>query len=209
MSAMTRDDPDHASGADPRVVRTRHDIAVAVRELFAEGGWDAITHQHVAERAGYGRNTVYRHFPDRTALLAHGGRFDDVHHAPVTGDLRIDLIEELRAFRRELFDGIVGRIIGALVERADRDPDIGPIRDRLVATGSRQTADLVRAAVAAGRMSAAIDVDDHVANLCGPLVYARLCQNRPPSDLAIEHIVDTFLAPADGVPRHSHRRDLG
>jgi AcrR family transcriptional regulator len=177
------------------VQRTHAAIADAVRSLFAEEGWDAVTHQRVAERAGYGRNTVYRHFPDRTALLTHGGKFGEVNHAPITGDLRTDLIAELQAFRRELFDGIVGRIIAAMVDRADRDPEIEPMRDRLIATGAGQTAMLVEQAIAAGRMRAEVSVDDHVANLCGPLVYARLCQVRPPDDAAIEHLVDLHLAP--------------
>ena len=180
---------------DRRVTRTRAAVAEAVRDLFLEEGWDAITHQRVAERAGYGRNTVYRHFPDRTSLLAHGGNFDQIHHAAVTGDLRNDVVAELQAFRRELFDGIVGQIMAAMVERADRDPEIVPIRDDLVAAGSGQTADLVRSAMAAGRMRDDLDVHDHIANLCGPLVYARLCQNRPPSDAAIERLVDSHLHP--------------
>jgi AcrR family transcriptional regulator len=178
---------------DRRVQRTHADIGDAVRALFAEEGWDAVTHQRVAERAGYGRNTVYRHFPDRTALLSHGGNFGEVHHAPITGDLRADLIAELVAFRRELFDGIVGRIIAAMVERADRDPEIEPMRDRLITAGNGQTADLVRDAIAQGRMSAEVSVDDHVANLCGPLIYARLCQSRRPTDAAIEHLVEQHL----------------
>lgn len=180
---------------DRRIVRTRASIGEAVRELFAADGWDAVTHQRVAERSGHGRNTVYRHFPDRTALLLHGGNFDDVHHAPLTGDLRVDLVEELKAFRRELFQGIVGNVIGAMVERADRDPEIGPMRDALVEAGSRQTADLIREAVGAGRMTDAISTTDLVARLCGPLVYARLCLDAAPSDAAIEHLVDTHLAP--------------
>lgn len=177
------------------MVRTRAAIGDAVRELFAEEGWDAITHQRVAERAGTGRNTVYRHFPDRTSLLLHAGNFDDVHHAPITGDLRVDLIEELKGFRRELFDGIVGNVIAAMVERADHDPEIGPMRDALVEAGSRQTADLIGAAVAEGRMSDTVSVDDLLAQLCGPLVFARLCQGVRPTDRAVEHLVDTHLTP--------------
>lgn len=192
---MTPASPSEPSD-DRRVQRTHAAIADAVRALFAEEGWDAVTHQRVAEQAGYGRNTVYRHFPDRSSLLAHGGNFGDVHHARITGDLRVDLIAELQAFRRELFDGIVGRIIAAMVERADRDPEIEPLRDQLVATGSRQTATLIEEAIADGRMSAGISVADHVANLCGPLVYARLCQGRPPDDEAIEYLVDRHLAAA-------------
>lgn len=174
--------------------RTHAVIGEAVRALFAEEGWEAITHQRVAERTGLGRNTVYRHFPDRTALLAHGGNFGDVHHGPITGDLRTDLTAELQAFRRELFDGIVGRIIAAMVERADRDPEIEPMRTQLVSTGAQQMFSLVRQAVHENRMRADISVEDHVANLCGPLIYARLCQSRPPDDEAIAHLVDVHLA---------------
>lgn len=188
------DSPPAPATDDPRVARTHADVAEAVRALFLEEGWDAITHQRVAERAGYGRNTIYRHFPDRTALLSHGGGYTDVHHAPITGDLRTDLIAELHAFRRELFEGIVGQIMAAIVERADRDAEIGPIRDRLVEAGAAQTRSLISEAIACGRMSGRLDVDEHTALLCGPMIYARFCQGEPPSDEMIEHLVDTFLA---------------
>ncbi|MEM1331964.1 MAG: TetR/AcrR family transcriptional regulator [Actinomycetota bacterium] len=183
------------------MARTRAAVADAVRTLFAEEGWDAVTHQRIAERSGLGRNTVYRHFPDRTALLLHAGHFNQVHHAPRTGDLRTDLIAELTTFRHELFDGIVGNVMAAMVERADHDPEIGPMRDALVEAGARQTIDIVEEAVAAGRMTDAVSVRDLVAALCGPAVYARLCTGDPPSDAAIEHLVDTHLAPlAPGRP---------
>ncbi|MEM8705408.1 MAG: TetR/AcrR family transcriptional regulator [Actinomycetota bacterium] len=180
---------------DARVTRTHQLVGDAVRVLLVAEGWDAVTHQRVAEHTGLGRNTVYRHFPDRTALLSHGGNFADaVHHAPVTGDVRVDLEAELRSFRRELFDGVVGTIIAAIVERADRDPEVLPIRDQLVEAGARQTAHLVQEGQRQGLIAANRDVADVVAALCGPLLYARLCQGRPPSDAEIARIVDGQLA---------------
>lgn len=179
-----------------RVARTHRDIAVAVRELFVEAGWDAITHQRVAERAGCGRNTVYRHFPNRVSLLAHAGNFADVHHAPVTGDVRVDLVAELLSFRRELFQGILGQIIAAVVERAERDPKVKPIRDELISVGSQQTRELVAQAVAEGLLSSDLTLDDHTANLCGPLVFARLFQDRQPTEEAVEHLVNHSLGMA-------------
>lgn len=82
-----------------------------------------------------------------------------------------------------------------MIERADRDPEIEPIRDQLVAAGTRQTADLVRQAIATGRLSDAVEVEDHVANLCGPLVHARLCRGTPMNDQALEYLVDLHLRP--------------
>ncbi|MEM9564439.1 MAG: TetR/AcrR family transcriptional regulator [Actinomycetota bacterium] len=179
---------------DPRIARTRAAVGQAVRELFLEEGWDGITHQRVAERSGYARNSVYRHFPDRVALLAHGGRFDDaVHHTTPTGELRTDLINELTCFRTALFDGPVGTIIASITERAERDPSFAETRDRLFAAGADLTRRLVTEGMAAGRFDATVEVDDLVVILCGPLLYARLSGRTPPSDAAIAHLVDAVL----------------
>ncbi|MEM8903905.1 MAG: TetR/AcrR family transcriptional regulator [Actinomycetota bacterium] len=184
------------TGIDPRISQTRAAVGEAVRALLVDEGWDAVTHQRVAERSGVGRNTVYRHFPDRLALLAHGGNFvDDGHHAPITGDVRADLAAELRCFRRELFDGVVGTVIAAIFERADRDPEVAPLRDRLVEMGAGQTFDLVRRGMTDGLIDPDRDVADVVASLCGPVLYARFCQGRRPTDEAIDRIVDSQLRP--------------
>ncbi|WP_067170100.1 TetR/AcrR family transcriptional regulator [Microtetraspora niveoalba] len=49
--------------------RRNHDLLVAVaRETFAESGPDASLNE-IARRAGVGPGTLYRHFPNRAALL--------------------------------------------------------------------------------------------------------------------------------------------
>jgi AcrR family transcriptional regulator len=48
--------------------RNREAILAAARELFAESADVAMC--EVARRAGVGQGTLYRHFPDRTALAA-------------------------------------------------------------------------------------------------------------------------------------------
>lgn len=61
--------------ADAR--RNRDGILDAAGDLFAERG-DAVQMDHIAERAGLGVGTVYRHFSDKQALLAAiiGRRFE-------------------------------------------------------------------------------------------------------------------------------------
>ncbi|MEM9038752.1 MAG: hypothetical protein AAGD33_02525, partial [Actinomycetota bacterium] len=68
------------------------------------------------------------------------------------------------------------------------------MRDRLVAAGAALTFDLVATARSEGRL--AVDLDDDaavVSMLCGPVLYARLCQSREPSDEMIEAVVDAVL----------------
>lgn len=54
---------------DSQVQRTRELILDALTRLLSEQPADQITTREIAERAGVSQPTVYRHFPDRQALL--------------------------------------------------------------------------------------------------------------------------------------------
>src|SRR3954451_18071153 len=54
---------------DPRARRSRAAALTAATELLVEGGPERVTHAAVAVRAGVGRATVYRHWPDQQSLL--------------------------------------------------------------------------------------------------------------------------------------------
>ncbi|MGI9646672.1 MAG: TetR/AcrR family transcriptional regulator [Ilumatobacteraceae bacterium] len=60
----------HSPLREEQVRRTRDQILDALTELLADRRADDITTRELAERAGVSQPTVYRHFPDRTALLA-------------------------------------------------------------------------------------------------------------------------------------------
>jgi AcrR family transcriptional regulator len=59
-----------ATTGDPRFLRSREAIVNAARELLLQHGPGAVTHLQVAESAGVGRATVYRHWPRSDLLLA-------------------------------------------------------------------------------------------------------------------------------------------
>lgn len=67
--------PERSLRADAR--RNREAVLEAAAELFAERG-DGVQMDEIAERAGLGVGTLYRHFADKEALLAAiiGRRFD-------------------------------------------------------------------------------------------------------------------------------------
>lgn len=54
---------------DPRVTRTRNLLLEAFSELLSEKGFQSLTVQGIAQRAGVNRATFYAHFPDKYALL--------------------------------------------------------------------------------------------------------------------------------------------
>ncbi|MFE2879389.1 TetR/AcrR family transcriptional regulator [Streptomyces roseus] len=68
------DSPAAEAGPVPRpradAVRNRERILVAAREVLVEQG-SAAPFDEIARRAGVGNATLYRHFPDRAALVHH------------------------------------------------------------------------------------------------------------------------------------------
>jgi AcrR family transcriptional regulator len=54
---------------DSQVQRTRDLILDALTELLSEQPSDQVSTREIAERAGVSQPTVYRHYPDRQALL--------------------------------------------------------------------------------------------------------------------------------------------
>ncbi|MDX1658477.1 MAG: TetR/AcrR family transcriptional regulator [Nitriliruptorales bacterium] len=82
---------------DRRAAATRAAILEALGELVAASGIAELSVQQVADRAGVSHRTVYRHFPDRTALLDALGVWvqqrlgDDVDETAV--DRADDLVE--------------------------------------------------------------------------------------------------------------------
>ena len=59
---------------DPRVARTRKLIQDAFLAVLQEKGFEELSVQDVADRAGINRVTFYDHFVDRYALLRHAVR---------------------------------------------------------------------------------------------------------------------------------------
>ena len=110
--------------ANPRVRRTRERILAAARELLSEVGPAGLTYSLLAERAGVTRQTLYRHWPARPALLlglilegADGGYPEP---GPDPGAVAAAWLASLRDGLRDS-----GRRIAVLgvAAQADSDPD--------------------------------------------------------------------------------------
>jgi len=176
------------------VARTRARVREAVLELLHEEGLDAITHLRVAQAAGVGRATLYRHWPTREDLILDNLAGAKGPHQPeATGDLRTDLV----AFLSSLSDGICqdrfGSVLTSLVGRADWDPVAAKLLVALCANGTRHVAGLLEGGVAAGVVDAGADVDEVVARLVGPVVFRRLIARREIDHAFVERMVDDVL----------------
>ncbi len=86
----------HSPLREEQLRQTRDQILDALTELLADRRADEITTREIAARAGVSQPTVYRHFPDRTALLAGiSARINELATESEEGGYALDSIDEV------------------------------------------------------------------------------------------------------------------
>ena len=192
--------PEQAGGpfagrCDPRVERTRQLVLATAAAILEEQGWEAVTHVAVAERSGVGRSTLYRHWPDATALVIEViAQRAVTGQAALTGDLRRDLTAELERFRERLHDPACERGMVTVMERAAVDPTFATMRAAITADATKTVRATLFAAGERGELDVSGGVDALIAQLAGPLAFRRLFARQPLTAEFVEHVVDAFLA---------------
>ena len=186
---------------DPRVTRTRHAVLAAAREVLLDEGWEGVTLGRVAERSGYARTTLYRHWPQRLDLLRDLIREEArLAHTTPMGDLRDDLVAELEAFRVAVTSTGLGRVMIAIGQQARDDAELADLNRSMRAEGARVLEEIVVEAVAAGDLPRGLRADAAVAQLVGPVLFRYLFED----ENALDHefvvsVVDWFLGAARAV----------
>lgn len=177
--------------SDPRVARTRAAVRAAVRSLVQQSGFEAVTHQRVAEAAGVGRASVYRHWPDRVDLLVDAlvETAPESSPPPSSGDLATDLARELHRLQRILNDSPFVPQLLTLLGRAEWDPPLRDLKRRLLSRGIGGLRQALEDAAARGDLASRPDIDDAIARLAGPLFYRRLLADRTIDDAFVSSVI--------------------
>jgi AcrR family transcriptional regulator len=173
----------------------------AAVQLLTEEGWDAVTQARVATRSGLGRATVYRYWPDRRRLVRDAVLSANLavrHQVPTSGDLRVDLLMELRNLRSELTSGRLATVLATLIDRAEWEPELDAVKVTVSRYAGRIIHTIVSTAVATGQIGTFTDPDDSISLLLGPLVYRRLVSVEDLSDSFLERVVDGYLSAKAG-----------
>jgi AcrR family transcriptional regulator len=100
---VTSASPPPASKREANRAAVRERIEDALLETLADGDPGGINHDAIAARAGVGRRTVYRYYPDRQALLQAGWHRLNSAAGPNVGTL--DSIAGLLDGMEEMFTG--------------------------------------------------------------------------------------------------------
>ncbi|MGW9429229.1 TetR/AcrR family transcriptional regulator [Streptomyces decoyicus] len=146
-----------------RSERSRRAIFDAALALVGEVGYEKLTIEGIASRAGVGKQTIYRWWPSKAAVLLDAFLVDvDEDYAaglPDTGDLAADLKFVLRATADEFNDPAFQAPYRALAVAGANDAELSrTFVARLLEPGIRVYVDRLRAAQEAGQLAEDVDV---------------------------------------------------
>lgn len=178
-------------GEDARVARTRADVARATLRLLTGDGSEAITHARVAEMAGYSKTTVYTHWPTRIELIILAiESLGEMPHHERTGDLRADVVEELKVFRSGILELRLDRVLASMAQCASEE-QMRQVRDKVNTDGQHQMYAML------GEIFSGSTLDAAVSMLTGVVACPSLMYGTVPDDDIIEAAVDIIFKGVD------------
>jgi AcrR family transcriptional regulator len=191
-------------GGRPRLPDTDRAILRAVAELMAEQGVSGTTINAVAARSGVARGTVYRRFPNRSAMIAAAVRASrDWQTIDVGDDIEANYRQQAEEARVVLAQPAFQAMMPALLEMGLN----GEADDELKSTvfpRRKQLAEMY--ARLAGPAGFRTDIPPELPNdlLVGAMIYRLLYDGAPPASDEVQGMVDVIL---DGVRRREDGRE--
>ncbi len=178
---------------DPRFLRSKEAILTAARELLLAHGPAAITHARLAEHAGVGRATVYRHWPRTDRILAEAMAtvpmpFFENPVAPTRDWLRT----ELTALARQLDLDDVRVVTTTLANAALWDPDMDLRREGFARLLAERLARALTDAQDRGELELRTSATAAAALVLGPIHYRATIERGLADQSLIDAAVDAL-----------------
>ncbi|MET7466374.1 TetR/AcrR family transcriptional regulator [Nonomuraea sp. NPDC005501] len=182
----------HRRGAD----RTEA-IMRTTLELGQEIGYSNLSMEAVAARAGASKQTLYRRWSSKGALLLDSllSLNEPSLDYPDTGDLAADLRAQIYAAVDLLGRPPYGPLFHALVGEAQYDRRVADaLNERFITPQRDKTVARLRAARDQGQLAPGFDLDLAMAILSGPLYFRLLITNEPLTHEYVDRVLDALFA---------------
>ena len=208
MTARATSEPRHHGNRHGRSEEARIAVLEAADDLLAERGFAGVTIEGIAARAGVAKQTIYRWWDSKTAILFDALIQDaeEFFTAADTGDLGSDLRVRLREVASFLATTDEGAVVRALAGQAQHDPAVAA-RFAAEFTARQRALDeaLFLRARARGDLAPGTDIDLAIDQLSGPVYYRVLITGQAVPPAFTDAIVDDFLAARGSTARDRRR----
>ncbi len=187
-----------SKGGRPRSLQAQQDILAATLSSLATEGFEAMSVDAIAAKAGVGKQTIYRWWPSKEALVIDAIKSLQQTHNPVieTGSLRKDfLVMATNTFQTWSKPDARGLILNLLAMMTTYPHIYQAFYEQVIAPRLGQLAQLIRRAQARGEVRQDLDADEIIGLLGGPFWYYLTFNVRetPPGPDLPERLVDAVL----------------
>ncbi|HVW78149.1 MAG TPA: TetR/AcrR family transcriptional regulator [Alloacidobacterium sp.] len=179
----------------PRSKTAHEAILKAALQLVKKRGFRLVTVNEIAAEAGVGKMTIYRHWPNKAALVMDAllVLIGSETAFPGAGSALESLRRQLN-LQAAFFRSQNGTLIRSLIAEAQSDAELAvAFRERWLSPrreGVRQT---IVAAIVEGEIRKDIDIDAAIDLLYGPFYYRLLLGSGPLDDSFVGKVYAQFL----------------
>ncbi|MEJ2217185.1 MAG: TetR/AcrR family transcriptional regulator [Gemmatimonadota bacterium] len=161
---------------------------------LAEDGFEGLTMEGVAARAGVGKATVYRRWSSKEALVRGAVEaFVSGIAIPNSGSVETDLLV-LMGEAVEVYRGRPGRLMPGLISAMARHPELARVvREDFLRARRSALRTVVRRGIERGELRPDVDVELALDFLGGPLFYRLLVTGGPLDEALARGVVEVML----------------
>lgn len=186
----------HHGNRHGRSEEGRQAVLRAADDLLVEQGFDGVTMEGIARRAGVAKQTIYRWWKSKADVLLDAFLQDTAEELEPgdEGDLAVDLAEYLGRLARFLADSDTGKVFRALTARAQLDPEFAEeFRAKVLRPQRLRGMLLLERGVSRGQLPVDLDVETQTVNLVSPIFYRVLVTGEPVDRRVTDELAQAFL----------------
>jgi AcrR family transcriptional regulator len=165
--------------------------------LFIEQGFEGMSVEAVAARAGVGKATIYRRWPSKEELVIDAVTQVFAEAAtPDTGKVRDDLVQSGRELHVLMSSSPTGEVFPRMAAEVARRSPLGRLYgERVIAPRRAILGEALRRGIERGELPKSTDVELAIDQLVGALLLRKLTGRLKRSDpTLVERAVDMLLA---------------
>jgi len=181
-----------------RAARVRTDVLEAAFALLGEVGYEQLSMEAIAKKAGVHKTTVYRRWPTKAELVLDATRTHSEQNIPIpdTGSLHGDLVQLARGVVATIGSEPGSRRSLSIVAAAAASADLTAALHTFWAERLTATAPIVERAIERGELPASSDPTVIIETLIGPLWIRLLLTGEAIDDDLAGRVADLVSAGA-------------
>jgi AcrR family transcriptional regulator len=186
-----------APNPERRSERARQAILQAALDLCREEGFAKATVEGIAKRAGVGKQTIYRWWPSKAAVVheALNDAIGDATDFPDTGDIYADLRRQMTGVARFLTDsGITSTYAGMIAATQSDEVVSRSFLHTMITPRVQSCVARLERAREQGQIRDDVDLEDIVELLYAPMYYRLLLHTRPITTKQVDAVLDLIFA---------------